>query len=211
MFCINCGVKLEKNSKFCYHCGILIEEDLILEKTKGVKKEIIKSGNTMPNEERETIEEFLAKTDIKSIEEARGYLVQIKILFWTAFLFMIFINALGESETELSTVFVVLYLIFLVYFIFFCAKVLKAERIPKSNAFWCIFFAPISWFYFYPLISDPLKIIVGEKKPPIRMSEEDRKRLYKEGSKKFWKRFWVTVGIIIGVLGAAMAAIVILS
>ncbi len=175
MFCVNCGSKIEDGSKFCHNCGININIDLStpknVKKTEQVIKTNVKTDNT-----RESAEEYQAKTNIKSKEEAKKYLNQLRVLFWIVFLSIVVIRVLGELESELVAILSIPYIGLLIYFIVFSVKVLKAEKLSSVNALWCIFFAPISWLYIYPLMADPLKIILEEKQPPIRLNETEKNK-----------------------------------
>lgn len=192
MFCANCGTKIENGAKFCHHCGTDVDNNSpTLKKEKQVEqnseiKKDIKSDNL-----RETAEEYLARTDIKNKDEARKYLNQLRALFWIILLGRF---VLGESD-----ILAILYLGLFIYFIVFCSKVLKAEKLSKANALWCIFFAPISWLYLYPLMTDPLKIILGKKQPPIHLNNEERKQKAIEVNKKIWRDFWTTLKIVAGI------------
>ncbi len=175
MFCANCGSKIEEDSKFCHHCGTNVGANLSTpQKTK--KTEQISKSNTNTENARETMEEYQARTNIGSKEEAKKYLNQLRVLFWIVFLSMVVIRGLSKSESELAVILLVPYTGLLIYFIIFSVKVLKAEKLSSANALWCILFAPISWLYLYPLMADPLKIILGEKQPPIRLNEVKRKQ-----------------------------------
>ncbi|MDD5043075.1 MAG: hypothetical protein PHD51_00180 [Patescibacteria group bacterium] len=158
------------------------------------------------NNSREIAEKYLARTDIKHTEQAREYLNRLKVLFWIAFVGSIVLRGLSESESELVVIFFILYIGFLVYFIYFCTKVLKAEKLSKANALWCMVFAPLSWLWFYPLITDPLKIILGEKQPPIRLSDAERKQRATETNKKIL-RLWISAGVVVLIFVVILAII----
>ncbi|MCU0680133.1 MAG: zinc-ribbon domain-containing protein [Planctomycetes bacterium] len=170
MFCANCGSKIEEGSKFCHHCGANVSVDLPIAK-KSKKTEQINKINVNTDNTRETVEEYQIRTNIKSKEEAKKYLNQLRALFWIVFLSMVVIRGLGEVESELVAILFIPYIGLLIYFIIFSVKVLKAEKLSAVNALWCILFAPFSWLYVYPLMANPLKIIIGEKEPPIRLNE----------------------------------------
>lgn len=210
MFCANCGSKIEESSKFCHHCGANIGAHLSTPK-KSKKTEQISEINVNTDNTRETVIEYQAKTNIKSKEEAKKYLNQLRVLFWIVFLSMVVIRGLGESESELAAILFIPYIGLLIYFIIFSVKVLKAEKLSGANALWCIFFAPISWLYIYPLMADPLKIILGEKQPPIRLSEAEKKQKTAEANKKFWRNFWIIIGVVVGVFVISLIAIFLLT
>lgn len=210
MFCANCGSKIEESSKFCHNCGTTVGAGLSIPK-KSKKTEQVSETDINTNNERETVEEYKEKTNIKSKEEAKKYLNQLRVLFWIVFLSMVIIRGLGESESELAAILSIPYIGLLIYFVIFSVKVLKAEKLSGANALWCIFFAPISWLYIYPLMADPLKIILGEKQPPIRLSETEKKQKIAETNKKFWRKFWILIGIVGGVFVVSLIAILLLT
>lgn len=210
MFCANCGSKTEEDSKFCHHCGTNVGADFSTQK-KTKKTEQISKTNVNTDNMRETAEEYQTRTNIKSKEEAKKYLNQLRALFWIVFLSMAVIRGLGESESELAVIFFIPYIVLLIYFIIFSVKILKAEKLSGANALWCIFFAPISWLYIYPLMADPLKIILGKKQPPIRLSEAEIKQKTAVANKKLWRNFWIIIGIIVGIFAISLIAIFILT
>jgi hypothetical protein len=144
---------------------------------------------------RYTLEEYLAETNIKNKEEAKAYLRELRITFWVVFLCGSILYSLNESDNKLVFLFFIFYVCFSVYFIYFCFKLLKIEKIPTGNAWFCIIFAPISWLYLYPLLANPLKIILGEKQPPIRMSGAEKQKIYEKS-----KRRWGKVSVVLWIL-----------
>ena len=154
-----------------------------------------KQNNTNPND-KYTPEEYLSETNIKNKEEAKRYLKELKIIFWVHLISLSFLYSSNESGNESAFVFFIFYICILGVFIYFCIKLLKVEKIPTGNAWFCVVFAPISWLYLYPLLANPLKIILGEKQPPIRISNEKRRETY-EKSKKHWKKVSIVLGILV--------------
>jgi len=163
MLCNQCGLELPKKSKPCPRCGSNNKN------TSDHKDKILDT-------DRITKEEYMALTNIKSPEEAKKYFTKLKKLFIGTFVFStimkIFsqVNDNGDINAFFDFIFLVLTVTILIYFIVYSVKVLKAEKLSKIYAAFCIILAPISWFWFYPYIMDPLKIILGEKKPPLRSS-----------------------------------------
>lgn len=157
-------------------------------------------------------EEYLASTSIKDADEAARYLKRLKILFWSFFWSGIVMQVISEIDTTNSR-YAIFYLIamasyfaLLVYFTYFCAKVLKKTNRKQYNAMFCFLFAPISWFYYYPYITEPLKIITGEIPLPPRMSEKTKKELkhnYAKG-RKFMKYFWISTAIFVALFILAL-------
>lgn len=203
-YCANCGSQIEKDSKFCHNCGASVSAELPISK----KNEQINVAST--DSSRETAEEYQARTNIKSKEEAKKYLGQLKAFFWIVFVSMLVMRGLGESGSEIVFILLVPYIGLLVYFVVFSAKVLKAEKLSRASALLCIFFAPFSWLYLYPLMADPLKIILGEKQPPVRLSSaEIKKRAEKIAAddRKFWRNFWIIVGVFVGIFAFVLVAV----
>jgi small-conductance mechanosensitive channel len=148
-----------------------------------------------------TKEAYLASTNIESIDQARSYLNKLRVLFISNFI----LSAIAEMDLgNFSAIVAIIELVLLIYFIFFCAKVLKAEKEARINAAFCILLAPLSWFWFYPRITNPLKIIIGKKQPPaslpLVLSEEELKLKKTESRKKFWKNILIASGISLVIL-----------
>jgi len=197
MFCANCGNEIEKSSKFCHHCG---DKSSISKKSNKTKQTEEPRVDVNIDSSRESVDEYQARTDIKDKKEAKRYLIKLRILFWVVFLSMMVIRGVGEVESDALFILFVPYIGLLIYFIIFCAGLLKAERLSRLNALWCIFFAPLSWFYVYPLMADPLKIILGKKQPPMRLSDTERKQREAIVNKKFWRNFWILMGSLAGII-----------
>lgn len=175
MFCSNCGAEQPNESKFCQKCGHKINRKD--QKTRDLA--------------------LITKAD------AKKYLIRLKILFWAVFLSIGVIRALGESKNELAAILFFPYLGLVIYFIIFCVKILKAEKLSKANALWCVIFAPISWLYFYPLITNPLKIILGEKEPPAVLSKEQVAENTKK-SRRYIKIALIVFAVVCFILIAAL-------
>jgi uncharacterized membrane protein YvbJ len=85
MFCHSCGKQNNNASKFCHHCGLntltdskVIPDTTVDEKTNPLNDTAEQNharGKAM------TKEEYMARTNIKSVDEAEGYLTRLKILF----------------------------------------------------------------------------------------------------------------------------------
>lgn len=150
-----------------------------------------------------TKEEYLSKTGIRNEEEARARLMHLRILFAVVFTSMIIVQG-GEDLIDENTylLFGLGYLCLLIFFVVYCVKVIKLTRdVTSANAFWSIIFAPISWFWFYPEITKPLKIIIGEMEPPEKLPTKEERSAIREGANK---RFWKTIKIVIGFCAALL-------
>lgn len=160
--------------------------------------------------------EYMAMTNIKSVEDAQKLLNNLKIFFWVTFLWYAALVYFGEyvpDDGNLGySLFCFLYIVELIFFVSYCVKVLKAEKISKSDAIFCVILAPISWLWFYPGITEPLKIIIGEKQPPLRIYFEDA-YLERERArnKNYWKWFFIILLGIVGVLFALGIITIIIS
>ena len=123
-------------------------------------------NQTIPKKKM-TVDEYMKQTNIKSVEEARGYLTQIRTLFIALTVGMILNKVTAVAVPGIASLIVLLYIVLLIYFIFYCVKVKKAVKISKVSAIFCVIFAPFSWIWFYPSIANPLKIIIGSKETPF--------------------------------------------
>jgi len=208
MFCHKCGTKLsDEDSKFCHNCGAKSAN------SQSTNSQIYKKAEPTPNisntpklqDKKEGLsrEDYLALTDIKSTNEAKKYLSNLKILFWSVFIGMIIVRGGLVSDSDFFVLLWLAYLVLLIYFVVYCRKVVKLEKI--SNAWWPLsfLFAPISWIWFYPEIAEPLKIIIGEKSPPksfpLELTEEEKKKK-EEDYKKWQKKMLLILGIIVGAI-----------
>jgi hypothetical protein len=162
-----------------------------------------------------TREEYIAKTQIKSVDEARSRLTHLRILFAVVFAFIVLLRGgAGQIDQDTYSLIWVAYIALLIYFVVYCVKVIKlTSHVTKANAFWSIIFAPISWFWFYPEITKPLKIIIGEIEPPEKLLDhhhsEEAKKAREASNKRYWKTVKIVVIIFFALLGVAIAFIVI--
>lgn len=193
MFCNQCGNKLSENSKFCHKCGTKIP-DSNSKKIKGAEIMVPKENKNEDNGLM-SLGEYMARTNIKSIDEAKKYLTQLNILFVLVFIGMLFVRGFATiiNENVYATVWLV-YIALLIYFVWYCVKVARAEKIQKVSVAFSIFFAPISWFWFYPSITDPLNIIIGTKKPPFKNPAIKEK---KKGLSPAWWILIILVSIVV--------------
>lgn len=155
-----------------------------------------------------TKEEYLAATDIKSTKEAQKLLIDIQFLFVSVFVSLIIIKSLiGRINDGIYGLLSLVYLGLLVFFVTECMRVIKLTRlVTKAQAFWSVFFAPFSWFWFYPALTRPLKIILGKIAPPeklpVHRTDEELKKIRKVADKKYWKTFAIVTAIFVILLGA---------
>jgi len=196
MFCENCGNKMIENTQFCHNCGYKTSND-----EEEIKEKKLSPKNNQNSNKPMTREEYMAHTNIKSEEEARGYLNRLNFLFIAVFIGIIIVKGgVDNMDDGLYSILWLADIALIIYFVWYCVKVIKAEKISKASAVFSIIFAPISWFWFYPDITDPLKIIIGKKIPPVsfpsRLSLEEKKKK----DKKFWRNFWIIMGSIFGAL-----------
>lgn len=215
MFCHNCGKNISNEANFCHSCG---EKRMIVSVTKNLPDNtrsqkikdmpIEKESSDVKLQQPETRESFMARTNIKSVAEATGYLRKLKGLFWLIFISSALVRSLSEAGSGIFSLMFLVHIGLLIYFIYFCVKVLKAENLPKSNAIWSVVFAPISWFYFYPLIANPLKIITGTIEPPNPLTGDEKKQRKIESDKKFWRRIKIGTGIFLTIFIIALVAII---
>lgn len=111
-----------------------------------------------------TLEEYMSHTSIHSVDEAQQLLSNTKIFFWAMFIAFLIVKGAGSSID--SEIFALLWLgdiVLIFFFVLHCMKIIRlTKKVNKTSAVWAIFFAPISWIWFYPDLVKPLKIIVGE-------------------------------------------------
>ena len=159
-----------------------------------------------------TKEEYLALTTIKSVEEARGYLLQLRVLF-PLLLLLIGLSEYLKLPTPYDLYFGIFCLVAWAYFVYFCRKVIKAEKFADTSYLLSIIFAPISWIWFYPAIMEPLLIITGEKEiaPGFNIKTVEEKLAAKAKANKSFTSFMLKfiIGSII-FLVALFGALVII-
>lgn len=150
-----------------------------------------------------TKEEYLASTNIKSAEEARQYLKNLNMLFWAVFISSYLVRASTEFFTpQIHLILFLAYIGLLIYFLVYCVKVLRAEKINAGHAVWSFLFAPISWLYFYPKITNPLKMITGQK---AVISTEEQAQQAKRANRNVFKTIGIAFGVAILVtIGAVL-------
>lgn len=127
-----------------------------------------------------TKEEYLAKTQIQSIEEAKTYLLRLRIFFISVFISMFLVKVFSDLFA--------LYLVLLICFVIYCVKLRRLTKdVATTSAIWSVLFAPLSWIWFYPELTRPLRIIVGEIQPPEAISTiQDKQAITTAANKRFW-------------------------
>ncbi len=167
MFCNKCGTEIRKWVKFCPGCGTKIEGTNATNDNLKWKKweNKITPGK---DEERITVQEYLMTTNIKDLDEARKLLNMVKFFFWGSSFFLVFNYLITESGIDSSLKDIISTISWLTYLwlIIITMKGLKAVNQSMANTFWLII--PICWLFLYPMIADPLKTILGIRKPPYR-------------------------------------------
>lgn len=152
-----------------------------------------------------TKEEYLRMTNIASEEEAHKMLRNVNGAF-LAIVFFSYVVPLVVFyiwDVQFSGVLQIANIIFWVIFTYYCWTVKKAQKISKVSALFAWFFAPLSWIWFYPQLTEPLRIIIGEKQPPTItvdqfMEEFHRKPDAKASNTRVVKTIvLVSIGVII--------------
>lgn len=187
MFCTRCGSVVDNKNKFCSSCGLRIENFDNNKNTSTKKEDKVQIEDSSPIS---TAESYLALTDIRDVVTAKKYLNKLNSLFFLTFVGIILLN--------FNPLFFVILIPLLIYFVVFCNKVIKEERVSNASAVFVFLFAPISWVWFYPSIMDPLKIIVGEKELPKKLPKIIEDSTY---NKKIRTVFWTFIGIVVIFLG----------
>jgi len=213
IFCQNCDAEMPENLEVCSKCGRDIKtgksihntsktdietKDIIEEKQSNTNKDI-KTGEPM------SIEEYMSYTNIKSVDEAQKYYSNLKMLFILVFIGLIVVKGMTGIDSGLYAIIWLADIALLIYFVVYCVKVVNAEKISKASAAFSILFAPISWFWFYPNIMEPLKIIIGKKTPPqsltIKKEKTEKEKTEREiSNKKYWNKYWILMGVIFGII-----------
>ena len=145
-----------------------------------------------------TQEEYRARTLIQTPEEAKTRLVHLQELFFAVFGARIFISlSVGFVTLDVYRFLLLAHVTLIVYFVIYCMKVIKLTRdVTRADLVWSILFAPISWLWFYPEITKPLRIILGELPPPDKLpTREERAALRKAVNGNYWKSLLIIVGL----------------
>jgi len=156
-----------------------------------------------------TKEEYRAQTEIANAEEAAEYLWNLRAMFIAVFAARYGVYFLGSFGFTSQMIQVYAFCLggLCLFFIYYCLKIIRlTKNVTKANAIWSILFAPLSWFWFYPEITKPLKIITGEIEPPASIQPIEERRQIEQAS---WKRYWKTL-IIVFLISLVVACIPIL-
>jgi tetratricopeptide (TPR) repeat protein len=208
MYCDKCGTEIRKGVKFCPGCGKKIEDSHSV--LSDLKPKKWNNKFVTEDEERITAKEYLMTTNVKDWDEARRLLTTVRLFFWWAFFALIIAHFVNESEVVSSFVDIINIISFLFYLWLFIvtAKWLKAVNSSVANTLWL--FIPICWLFIYPMIADPLKTILGIRKPPYRSTFtakksplhsanlHDNSKIIEQAKISKWKNIlYKSIGIII--------------
>jgi len=196
MSCKDCGARIEGAMKFCHNCGRNVANNSLVSNER--EKKINKEGNV--DNSRMTAEEYLECIDIESKEEARKYLNRLGLVFWIMIINFILLGVSVDWGRALALKFYYIYTVMYIIFIGFCVNLMRIERLPRFNAMWCIFFAPLSWFPLYSVLANPLKIILGQVPPPFWPGSEGEKQAIAKANRKSWRRMKIIGGFALGVI-----------
>lgn len=158
-----------------------------------------------------TSEEYRSRTKISSVAEAKTHLVRLQILF----LVVAFVQIAGDivqriSDSPLKPVLYVLQMAVILFFVGYCHRIIKlTEDVTKANLLWSIFFTPIGWIWFYPAITKPFKVIIGEMEAPETLPSPSELAKSRENvNKMYWrtmKKIATIAGGVIVVVGIYIA------
>lgn len=153
-----------------------------------------------------TRQEFQALTDIGSQDEAKEYISRAKMLFITSIVIGVAWQFVDEAAVMTEKYLWVLALgsiAFQLFFIGYCWKIIQlTKKVTKASIIWLILFAPISWFWFYPALVQPLHIIAGDQPAPDHLETAADK---KEFNKKVNSNTFRSIGyIVLAVLAGAI-------
>ena len=150
-----------------------------------------------------TKEEYLQLTSYPSLQEAQKDLSMIQVLFPLTLGLML----VGQPITRLAllmhpameAIIFIGYSIFGIFFVWKCRDILvKTRKVAKGELLFSILFAPLSWIWFYPQLSEPLEIIVGKRMPPTTdVATETQARIdaAKKGSRNATRTILIVTGI----------------
>ncbi|MBT4255426.1 MAG: hypothetical protein HOI47_25180 [Candidatus Scalindua sp.] len=137
----------------------------------------------------------------------------IRLLWMTRIFFatMLFLTLLGKgltAATEEALVTLGFFVVFiealiLPFFIVHCVRLNRISRISRAQLIWIVLLSPISWIWFYPALTEPFKIYLGNKEAPEELPKESAKP-FTDKKKERWhlvKVFLVSAGIIYGLIG----------
>ena len=151
-----------------------------------------------------TREEYQSHTGIKSAEEARQHMVNLRVFFVSVFVTMVglrmFAHTIALANHSLYLFLWLAYVVLLVCFVAYCVKVTNLTRdVTEASPALSILFAPISWIWFYPALLRPLKIIMGEIEPPASLRPPADRVEIAKANRKFWKKFLIATTLILAV------------
>ena len=154
-----------------------------------------------------TREEYRQQTDIQTTDEAKRLQEQFRLLL-TIF-GGVWLLALCSRYIVywLEPFFLIGYIVMLVVVFVYARRIIvRTRRVSRADILWAVLFAPISWFWFYPEVVKPLRIIMGELEPPTASSQEhSREAVRRAGNKRFWR----TIKIVFAVSALVLVGMVI--
>lgn len=159
-------------------------------------------------------EQYRAHTDIQSIEEARSYILKTRIWFAVVAIGMILgyifrFSDLRNLIPEISLMRALIQLLLWALFVAYCHKLSARLRgLSTISPWWSIVLAPVSWWWLYPSLMKPLKIIAGDIEPPVELSLKKTLKDIQEDRERFWKTFWIISGICIGIFVLGLVVLV---
>ncbi len=159
-----------------------------------------------------TREQVQVRTRISSKKQAEQYLLIVRISYS--------ICALLLLATNLATERTVLAIGFLAFLSILWLTILNAfllGRLKQNqwHAAWTFFFAPWTWFWLYPKVTRPLRIILGKLEPPEHLTTDDEYKelegYRKQGKQRFWKTLSYIYGIPLALLVLMIGALLVVA
>ncbi|MCC7522291.1 hypothetical protein IT407_00600 [Candidatus Uhrbacteria bacterium] len=136
-----------------------------------------------------TKEEYMRLTAYTSIEQARHdlnilrsmFVVVLIAIFASDYLYVL----LYQINRDFAVFLLIGYVCLLGLFVWKCHELKqKTKQVNKASLVFSIILAPISWIWFYPQMTEPLEIIVGNRQPPTSVqSMAERDALRKKGNR----------------------------
>lgn len=145
-----------------------------------------------------TLQEYINQTEIASSQEAEDLLKNFQILITVSALFSLLNDIVTFMIGNALLVLVVgtMNVVVLTFFMLLTREIIrKTRKVTQAHWYFSFLFAPFSWFFFYPQITKPLKVLSGKASVP---ENEEMERIMKinASAKPFSRVFFVLIVIL---------------